>query len=48
MWALQVENHNTKPVFSNISIPSISSLQVLIQTEACGLNFADLLMIEGV
>ena len=48
MRALQVENHGTKPVFSNISVPSVSSSQVLIQTEACGLNFADLLMIEGV
>jgi NADPH2:quinone reductase len=48
MRVLQVENHGTKPVFSNISVPSVSSSQVLIQTEACGLNFADLLMIEGV
>ncbi|MDT2049254.1 MAG: NADPH:quinone oxidoreductase family protein [Planktomarina sp.] len=48
MRALQVENHDHRPVFSNILVPSISPSQVLIQTEACGLNFADLLMIEGV
>ena len=45
MRALQIKNQTRKPVFLDIAVPSISPKQILVKTKACGLNFADLLMI---
>ena len=47
MRALQIKNQTRKPVFLDIAVPSISPKQILVKTKACGLNFADLLMIKG-
>ena len=47
MLTLQVQDHTKPPVFSNMPIPTVGPDQILIQTAACAINFADLLMISG-
>ena len=47
MLTLQVQDHTKPPVFSNMPIPTVGPDQILIQTAACAINFADLLMIRG-
>ena len=47
MLTLQVQDHTKPPVFANMPIPTVGPDQVLIQTAACAINFADLLMISG-
>lgn len=47
MKALQVTEFGTSPALSEIPIPEPGRGDVLIKIEACGLNFADLLMAKG-
>ena len=47
MQALQVVKFGEFPQFCEIKIPRPASHQILLRIEACGLNFADLLMIKG-
>ena len=47
MRALRVEALKEKPEWREIPIPSPSKNEVLVRIEACGLNFADLLLIDG-
>ncbi|SLN23908.1 Alcohol dehydrogenase [Roseovarius albus] len=47
MRAFQVESHEAIPSLTTLPKPQPTSGQVLIKIAACGLNFADLLMIKG-
>ena len=47
MQALQVTQFGQNPQVSNIDTPKPASGQVRLKILACGLNFADLLMIKG-
>ena len=47
MQALQVVAFGETPKFCEVDIPALASHQVLLRIKACGLNFADLLMIKG-
>ncbi len=47
MKAARVETFGDPPVLAEIDSPSPGPGQVLVRIAACGLNFADLLMIEG-
>ena len=47
MQALQVVKFGEFPQICEIETPRPASHQVLLRIEACGLNFADLLMIKG-
>ena len=47
MQALQVVAFGETPKFCQVNIPVLASHQVLLRIKACGLNFADLLMIKG-
>ena len=47
MRAFQVLTDSTPPTLSNRSKPSPAEGEVLLKIEACGLNFADLLMAKG-
>lgn len=47
MKAARVENFGDPPVLAEIESPSPGPGQVLVRIAACGLNFADLLMIDG-
>ena len=47
MKSLQVLSHDAPPEFVETAIPSPDSGEVLLKIGACGLNFADLLMIKG-
>ncbi|GIT90772.1 NADPH:quinone oxidoreductase [Jannaschia pagri] len=47
MKGWQVETRGDIPVFKDLTVPSPGPGQVQIQIEACGLNFADLLMVKG-
>lgn len=47
MRAYQVTNFTTPPDFHDIDVPSPGQGQILLRIEACGLNFADLLMATG-
>lgn len=47
MKAHQVTNFDQLPHLAEVAVPSISPGQVLLKIEACGLNFADLLMAKG-
>lgn len=45
--ALQVVAFGEAPKFCKVEVPLLASHQVLLRIKACGLNFADLLMISG-
>lgn len=47
MRALQVERIGTDPLLVEVATPAPAENEVLVQIAACGLNFADLLMIKG-
>ena len=47
MQALQVVAFGETPEFCEVEVPLLASDQVLLRIKACGLNFADLLMIKG-
>jgi len=47
MRALQIESVRRAPVMGELSMPSPGPGEVLVRISACGLNFADLLMIDG-
>ena len=47
MQALQVVAFGEAPEFCEVEMPFLASHQVLLRIKACGLNFADLLMIRG-
>ncbi|WP_375280405.1 NADPH:quinone oxidoreductase family protein [Pseudooctadecabacter sp.] len=47
MRAFQVTDHATPPQLTDAAAPSPQAGEVLLQIEACGLNFADLLMAKG-
>ncbi|SMY08562.1 NADPH:quinone oxidoreductase family protein [Flavimaricola marinus] len=47
MRAFQVTAFDTPPALQEIPMPSPGAGEVLIRIEACGLNFADLLMVKG-
>lgn len=47
MRAFFVQSFDTAPSLQDIPVPTPAEGEVLIQIEACGLNFADLLMAQG-
>lgn len=47
MRAFQVSDFGTAPQVTEVPAPAPAAGQVLLQIEACGLNFADLLMAKG-
>lgn len=47
MRAFQVTSFDTSPRLQEIAVPTPGPGEVLIDIEACGLNFADLLMAKG-
>lgn len=47
MKAFQVTEFGQSPHFSDVPIPEAGTGEVLVRITACGLNFADLLMIKG-
>lgn len=47
MRALQISQFGTSPHLRAVPVPQPGPGEVLLRTAACGLNFADLLMIEG-
>ena len=47
MRAYTVSSHDTKPALIETDRPKAGAGQILVKIEACGLNFADLLMIKG-
>lgn len=47
MRAFQVSDHRTPPTLTQVEAPEPTQGEVLLQIEACGLNFADLLMAKG-
>lgn len=47
MRALQISQFGTSPQLRSVPVPQPGPGEVLLRTAACGLNFADLLMIEG-
>ncbi|MDG4649318.1 NADPH:quinone oxidoreductase family protein [Roseibacterium sp. SDUM158017] len=47
MKALRINGFGSEPHLEDIAVPAPGAGQVLIRIAACGLNFADLLMIKG-
>ncbi|RLJ59145.1 NADPH2:quinone reductase [Litoreibacter meonggei] len=47
MRAFQVTEFDTPPVLQDVPKPAPGQGEVLLEIEACGLNFADLLMVKG-
>ncbi len=47
MRAYRLESRETPPVLRDLPVPSPARGEALVRIAACGLNFADLLMIEG-
>ena len=45
--ALVVQEFGQMPVFQDVAIPVIEGNQALLNVNCCGLNFADLLLLEG-
>lgn len=47
MRAFQVTSFDEKPALSEVETPTPQPGQILVRIHACGLNFADLLMLKG-
>ena len=47
MTSLRVVEHGARPVFQDLPLAKLKNDQIRIDIHACGLNFADLLMITG-
>ncbi|MEC3862271.1 NADPH:quinone oxidoreductase family protein [Mesobacterium sp. TK19101] len=47
MKALVVSQHDVAPRVETLPIPDVSVNKIRLKIEACGLNFADLLMVKG-
>ncbi len=47
MRAYRLTAENTKPVVQDLAVPLPAGDEVRLRIEACGLNFADLLMVSG-
>ncbi|MFD1342400.1 NADPH:quinone oxidoreductase family protein [Litorisediminicola beolgyonensis] len=47
MRAYQVTGFDTEPAFADIAVPEPGAGEIRLKIAACGLNFADLLMIKG-
>ena len=47
MRALVLSSHDTAPELDQVALPQPAAQEVRIRVAACGLNFADLLMIRG-
>lgn len=47
MLSFLLSSHEKQPTLTDIRIPECASGQIRVKIGACGLNFADLLMIEG-
>jgi len=47
MQAYRVTTHDSPPALAELPVPEPGPGQVLLRIEACGLNFADLLMADG-
>ncbi len=47
MLAFRVDSAGQPPALADISMPKVGRAQVLVRIEACGLNFADQLMVSG-
>lgn len=47
MRAFQVTGFDSKPTLNEVEMPTPAKGEVLLRIEACGLNFADLLMAKG-
>lgn len=47
MLSFVLSSHEKQPTLTDIAIPECASGQIRVKIRACGLNFADLLMVEG-
>lgn len=47
MQAFQVHSHDAAPMLQDVAMPSPKAGEIRVQIQACGLNFADLLMVTG-
>ncbi|MCK0149114.1 NADPH:quinone oxidoreductase family protein [Marivita sp. S6314] len=47
MKAFQVQSHDATPGFKETLMPEPASGEIRVEIHACGLNFADLLMVKG-
>ena len=47
MKAYRVLSHDTAPSFETVSVPDPQAGEIRVAIQACGLNFADLLMVTG-
>jgi NADPH2:quinone reductase len=45
--AFQVHNHDTAPKIHDVVMPEPAAGEIRVRIHACGLNFADLLMVKG-
>lgn len=47
MKAFLVESHNAAPEIREVAVPEPNKGEIRVRIHACGLNFADLLMVKG-
>ncbi|WP_299788891.1 NADPH:quinone oxidoreductase family protein [uncultured Marivita sp.] len=47
MKAFQVQSHDVAPNIADVSVPEPAPGEIRVRIHACGLNFADLLMVKG-
>lgn len=47
MKAFQVQSHDVAPRVTDVSLPEPATGEIRVRIHACGLNFADLLMVKG-
>lgn len=47
MRAFQIDDYSTEPRLNDVAVPDPGDGEVLVRIEACGLNFADLLLMRG-
>ena len=47
MKAFQVQAHDSAPKIQDVAVPQPASGEIRVRIHACGLNFADLLMVKG-
>lgn len=47
MKAYQVQSHDDAPQICDVALPEPASEEIRVRIHACGLNFADLLMVKG-
>lgn len=47
MKAFQVQSHDVAPTITDVAVPTPEAGEIRVRIHACGLNFADLLMVKG-